>query len=87
MVTPLVSPSSTQLVKVATGPDSLGVFESEDMNEEQMKLVREELHREKRSQRARTVAVNLSFSQMETEPAPLLSVTFGWVGKDQQLRF
>jgi hypothetical protein len=29
----------------------------------------------------------LSFSQLESETAPLLSVTFGWAGKDQQLRF
>jgi hypothetical protein len=62
-------------------------FESEDMSEEQMKMVREMLHKQSRSQRARTVAVNLSFSQLETETAPLLSVTFGWAGRDQQLRF
>jgi hypothetical protein len=73
-------------------PDEGGVedtsrFESEDMSEEQMKAVREMVHRQNRSQRARTVAVNMSFSQLESEPAPLLSVTFGWAGKDQQLRF
>ena len=83
---------ATAFLPAGSDPDDGGApdessFESEDMSEEQIKLVREELHRENRSQRARTVAVNLSFSQMETEPAPLLSVTFGWVGKDQQLRF
>lgn len=40
-----------------------------------------------RSQRARPVAVNLSLSQLASEPAPLLSVSFGWAGKDQQLSF
>jgi hypothetical protein len=69
------------------GQEDTSRFESEDMSEEQMKAVREMVHRDNRSQRARTVAVNLSFSQLESETAPLLSVTFGWAGKDQQLRF
>jgi len=79
-------------VAVGNDPDDGGAvdesrFESEDMSEERIKMVREMLHRQSRAQRARTVAVNLSFSQLETEPAPLLSVTFGWAGKDQQLPF
>jgi hypothetical protein len=83
---------ATAFLPPGNDPDDGGApdesrFESEDLSEEQIKAAREELRRESRSQRARTVAVNLSFSQMETEPAPLLSVTFGWVGKDQQLRF
>ena len=69
------------------GQEDTSRFESEDMSEEQMKAVREMVHRDNRSQRARTVAVNLSFSQLESEASPLLSVTFGWAGKDQQLRF
>ncbi len=69
------------------GQEDTSRFESEDMSEEQMKAVRDMVHRDNRSQRARTVAVNLSFSQLESEASPLLSVTFGWAGKDQQLRF
>jgi hypothetical protein len=41
----------------------------------------------RRSQRARPVAINVSLSQLPSEPAPLLSLTFGWAGKDQQLSF
>jgi hypothetical protein len=70
-----------------TDEDNMSRFEGQDMNEDQLKMIREMLHRQNRSQRARTVAVNLSFSQLETEPAPLLSVTFGWAGRDQQLHF
>jgi hypothetical protein len=40
-----------------------------------------------RFQRARPVAVNISLSQLTSEQAPLLSVSFGWAGKDQQLAF
>lgn len=40
-----------------------------------------------RKQRARAMAVNVSLSQLTTEVAPLLSVTFGWAGKDQKLTF
>ncbi|HEY3818782.1 MAG TPA: hypothetical protein VGL81_16540 [Polyangiaceae bacterium] len=69
------------------GEEDMSRFESEDMSEEQLKAVREMVHRDNRSQRARTVAVNLSFSQLASETSPLLSVTFGWAGKDQQLRF
>jgi hypothetical protein len=69
------------------GQEDTSRFEQEDMSEEQLKAVRAMVHRDNRSQRARTVAVNLSFSQLESETSPLLSVTFGWAGKDQQLRF
>jgi hypothetical protein len=67
--------------------DDMARFEGEDMSETQLKAVHDMVHRENRSQRARTVAVNLSFSQLSTEANPLLSVTFGWAGKDQDLRF
>jgi len=40
-----------------------------------------------RKQRSRPVAVNVSLSQLATETSPLLSVTFGWAGKDQKLSF
>jgi hypothetical protein len=40
-----------------------------------------------RFQRARPVAVNVSLSQLASEPSPLLSISFGWAGKDQQLSF
>jgi len=69
------------------GQEDTSRFEQEDMSEEQLKAVRAMVHRDNRSQRARTVAVNLSFSQLQSEASPLLSVTFGWAGKDQQLRF
>jgi hypothetical protein len=62
-------------------------FENEGMNEEQLKQVKAELHRENRSQRARTVAVSVSLSQLASEASPLLSVTFGWASRDEQLRF
>jgi hypothetical protein len=39
------------------------------------------------SQRARPVALNLSLSQLPSESAPLLSLSFGWAGKDEQLSF
>jgi hypothetical protein len=62
-------------------------FESESMSEEQMKNIREMLHRQQRNQRARPVAINVSFSQLESEKDPLLSVSLGWAGEDQRLRF
>jgi hypothetical protein len=40
-----------------------------------------------RKQRARPVAINVSLSQLTSETSPLLSVTFGWAGKDQKLSF
>jgi hypothetical protein len=69
------------------GPQDELPFDTTDMSEERVKMMREMVHRQNRSQRARTLAVNLSFSQLVSEPAPLLSVTFGWAGKDQQLHF
>ena len=42
---------------------------------------------QRRSQRARAVAVNVSLSQLASEPSPLLSLTLGWAGKDTQLSF
>jgi hypothetical protein len=62
-------------------------FESTAMTEEQMKSIREMVHRQNRAQRARPVAINVSLSQLESENAPLLSVTLGWAGGDQKLRF
>ena len=64
--------------------------QSDDSDDDQGMQVREELEeqaRAKRSQRSRTVAINVSLSQLTSEPAPLLSVTFGWAGKDQRLTF
>ncbi|HLK40772.1 MAG TPA: hypothetical protein VKU41_28660 [Polyangiaceae bacterium] len=40
-----------------------------------------------RKQRARPLAVNVSLSQLASESAPLLSVTFGWAGKNQDISF
>jgi hypothetical protein len=40
-----------------------------------------------RVQRARPVAINVSVSQLQSEESPLLSVTFGWAGKDEKLGF
>jgi hypothetical protein len=40
-----------------------------------------------RKQRARPVATNVSLSQLATETAPVLSVTFGWAGPEQKLSF
>jgi hypothetical protein len=62
-------------------------FESEAMTEAQIKRVHEFVHRQNRSQRARPLAINVSLSQLQSEPAPLLSVTLGWAGADQKLRF
>jgi hypothetical protein len=62
-------------------------FESDSMTEDQMKRVREIVHRQNRSQRARPVAINVSLSQLQSEPSPLLSVSLGWAGDDQKLRF
>jgi hypothetical protein len=39
------------------------------------------------TQRTRPVALDVSISQLASELAPLLSVTFGWAGKDQLQRF
>jgi hypothetical protein len=38
-------------------------------------------------QRARPLAVNLSLSQLPSETTPLLSVSYGWAGKDRELSF
>jgi hypothetical protein len=40
-----------------------------------------------RSIRTRSVAINVSVSQLASESAPLFSVSLGWAGKDQQSRF
>jgi hypothetical protein len=58
--------------------------------EDEGESVREQMEmqaRANRSQRSRPVAINVSLSQLTSEPAPLLSVTFGWAGKDQRLTF
>jgi hypothetical protein len=47
----------------------------------------EERKRNLRVQRVRPFAANLSVSQLTSEQAPLLSVTFGWTGKDDKVRF
>lgn len=60
--------------------------ESDD-DGEQMREELEQQARANRSQRSRPLAVNVSLSQLTSEPAPLLSVTFGWAGKDQRLTF
>ena len=54
---------------------------------EQMREQLEQQGRANRSQRSRPLAVNVSLSQLTSEPAPLLCVTFGWAGKDQRLTF
>jgi hypothetical protein len=41
----------------------------------------------RRTQRARPVAVSVSISQLASEQAPLLSVSYGWAGKDEILSF
>ncbi len=38
-----------------------------------------------KKQRTRPLAVNVSLSQLASEQNPVLSVTFGWAGKDQLL--
>lgn len=58
-----------------------------DDDGEQMREQLEQQARSNRSQRSRPVAVNVSLSQLTSEPAPLLSVTFGWAGKDQRIAF
>jgi hypothetical protein len=58
-----------------------------DDDGEQMREELEQQARTNRSQRSRPVAINVSLSQLTSEPAPLLSVTFGWAGKDQRLSF
>lgn len=60
--------------------------DDDDPNAAQMRAQMIDSMRE-RSQRARPVAVNVSLSQLPSEQAPLLSVSFGWAGKDQQLSF
>jgi len=62
-----------------------GADDDDDANAQMRAQVMESMR--SRSQRARPVAVNLSLSQLASEPAPMLSVSFGWAGKDQQLSF
>jgi hypothetical protein len=59
--------------------------DDDDPNAAQMRQAMDNMRT--RFQRARPVAVNLSLSQLASEQAPLLSVSFGWAGKDQQLSF
>jgi hypothetical protein len=59
--------------------------DDDDPNAAQMRQAMDNMRT--RFQRARPVAVNLSLSQLASEPAPQLSVSFGWAGKDQQLSF
>jgi hypothetical protein len=40
-----------------------------------------------RAVRTRPLLANLSVSQLTTETAPLISISFGWAGRDQQQRF
>lgn len=62
-------------------------FDSESLTDEQRKMIHEMIRRQNRAQRARPVAINVSFSQLASESNPLLSVTMGWAGPDQRLRF
>jgi hypothetical protein len=55
--------------------------------DEQGFVQQQTLRRGMRKQRARPLAINVSLSQLQSEPSPLLSVTFGWAGKDEELSF
>jgi hypothetical protein len=82
---------ATAFLPPGNDPDDTGPteeqFESDSMSEAQIKMVRDMVHRENRFQRARPVAINVSLSQLESEQSPLLSVSLGWAGGDQKLRF
>jgi uncharacterized protein YkwD len=82
---------ATAFLPPSNEPDDTGPteeqFESDSMNEEQRKTVRDMVHRENRNQRARPVAINVSLSQLASEQSPLLSVSLGWAGPDERLRF
>jgi hypothetical protein len=56
-------------------------------NDESERIQRAMVARANRAQRGRPVAVNVSLSQLASEQSPLLSVTFGWAGKDQRFSF
>jgi hypothetical protein len=77
---PAPDPSDADNAEPPTQSDS-------DDEGEQMREELEQQARANRSQRSRPLAVNVSLSQLTSEPAPLLSVTFGWAGKDQRLSF
>ncbi|HEY1698046.1 MAG TPA: hypothetical protein VGG39_38060 [Polyangiaceae bacterium] len=82
---------ATAFLPPSNEPDDTGPtedqFESDSMNDEQRKMVRDMVHRENRNQRARPVAINVSLSQLASEQSPLLSVSLGWAGPDERLRF
>jgi hypothetical protein len=60
---------------------------TEGSDEGEFTAEQEERKRKARVQRIRPVAMNLSVSQLASEQAPLISVTFGWAGKDERVRF
>src|SRR5579859_5683457 len=82
---------ATAFLPPSTEPDESETteeqFESTAMSEAQIKSIKEMVHRQNRGQRARPVAINVSLSQLESEKDPLLSVTLGWAGSEQKLRF
>jgi len=82
---------ATAFLPPSTEPDESETteeqFESTAMTEAQIKSIREMVHRQNRGQRARPVAINVSLSQLESEKDPLLSVSLGWAGGEQKLRF
>jgi hypothetical protein len=63
------------------------VEKTENSDEGEFTEQQAERKRRMRVQRIRPFAANLSVSQLASEQSPLLSVTFGWTGKDDKVRF
>jgi hypothetical protein len=76
-------PPSTEPDEGPSSDDSDGDGEPDEQGFVQQQAIR----RGMRKQRARPVAINVSLSQLQSETSPLLSVTFGWAGKDEELSF
>jgi hypothetical protein len=75
------------LPTVAHGEPAIDEEGDDDDDREELRRRRQAHERSLRSTRTRPVLVNLSISQTTTEKAPLVSVSFAWGGKDQDLRF
>jgi hypothetical protein len=82
---------ATAFLPPSTDPDDSSDderFNPDDVDPDQLSAIRAALaERAQRMQRARPLAIDLSLSQLASEPSPLLSVTMGWAGKDERFSF
>ena len=77
-------PPSSDPDEASADDDQSAPGDDEDSSEI---MQRQAAAHQRRTQRARPVAVNVSVSQLVSEQDPVVSLSFGWAGKDELLSF